>query len=284
MIPVGSPQTGARFFFCLCFLALLAVCACRSPVDMPPEPEYTPRQAHSGPDPVTPPAEPGSTTGEKRATAPAQLPAIPFTIQVGAFSTVQRAAGYADSLEALGLDAFYFVDGDGLYKVRFERFQTKPAALARAQTLKQADIIQDFYIVQPGRRAVQNDKASLLRKDLVDTARRFLGIPYRWGGASAQKGFDCSGLTMTVYRLNGLDLPRKAYSQYRAGTAVGRSEISPGDLVFFATASGDRVSHVGLYSGAGKFIHAPRRGKSIRISSLSSVYFKQRYKGARRYF
>ena len=89
---------------------------------------------------------------------------------------------------------------------------------------------------------------------------------------------------MTVYRLNGLDLPRNAYSQYKTGKAVNKTEMGPGDLVFFATGSTRRVSHVGIYSGEGKFIHAPRRGKRIRVSSLSSPYYRQRYKGARRYF
>ena len=89
---------------------------------------------------------------------------------------------------------------------------------------------------------------------------------------------------MTVYRLNGLELPRSARAQFGAGTPVSRSAARQGDLVFFATGRGGRVSHVGIYTGGGEFIHAPGRGKTIRTASLDSAYFRARYKGARRYF
>ena len=212
---------------------------------------------------------------------PASLPAIHYTIQVGAFSTVERAARYAEHLAASGLDAFHFIDRDGLSKVRFERFGTKAAARRRALNLQARGLIEEFYIVRPGHAAAGR---TTREKDLVHTARRFIGTPYRWGGTSARSGFDCSGLTMTVYRLNGLELPRNASAQYRAGASVARSALRPGDLVFFATGRTGRVSHVGIYTGGGKFIHAPGRGKTIRRAALDNGYFKPRYKGARRYF
>jgi cell wall-associated NlpC family hydrolase len=89
---------------------------------------------------------------------------------------------------------------------------------------------------------------------------------------------------MTVYRLNGLELPRRAIAQYRTGEPVARQSLREGDLVFFATGRRGQVSHVGIYAGQGKFIHAPGRGKSIRTASLDNGYFRSRYKGARRYF
>jgi len=108
-------------------------------------------------------------------------------------------------------------------------------------------------------------------------------VPYQWGGDSPETGFDCSGLTMVVYQLNGLDLPRSARQQWKAGWPVERSRLGKGDLVFFATSQGRRVSHVGIYIDNGRFVHAPRRGRNITISSLSNTYYKTRYLGARSY-
>ncbi len=212
------------------------------------------------------------------------LPAIQFTIQVGAFSTIGRAARYAEHMKSAGLDAYYFIDADGLYKVRFERFDTKEGAHGRALNLQAQGLISDFFIIRPGPASLRTGRQEHLQESIVQTARRFIGIPYRWGGASAGDGFDCSGLAMTVYRLNGMQLPRNAYSQYRAGTPIGWDTLAPGDLVFFATGRSSRISHVGIYAGQGRFIHAPGRGKRIRTSALSNSYFHPRYKGARRYY
>jgi cell wall-associated NlpC family hydrolase len=88
---------------------------------------------------------------------------------------------------------------------------------------------------------------------------------------------------MTVYQLNGLDLPRTSRQQWNTGTPVSRRHLSKGDLVFFATNGGRRVSHVGLYAGDNQFIHAPRRGQRIQTASLANSYYKKRYLGARRY-
>ncbi len=219
--------------------------------------------------------------GDRPRPTPSSLPAIPYTIQVGAFSTVERAARYAEQLTADGLDAYHFIDRDGLSKVRFERFGTKADARRRALRLQARGLIEDFYIVRPGRGDLRREA---LEDDLVRTARRFVGSPYRWGGTSARSGFDCSGLTMTVYRLNGLELPRSAAAQHQAGTPVAKRDVRPGDLVFFVTGRSGRVSHVGIYTGGGNFIHAPGRGKTIRTAALNNRYFRTRYEGARRYF
>jgi cell wall-associated NlpC family hydrolase len=212
------------------------------------------------------------------------LPAIQFTVQVGAFSTSARAAAYADHLQAAGVDAYYFIDVDQLYKVRLERFDNREAALARGLELQTRALIDAFFIVHPQPEQALPDPPLALGESIVRTAHRFIGTAYRWGGTSAEKGFDCSGLTMTVYRLNGLDLPRTALQQYRAGTPVAKEARRPGDLVFFATDGTRRISHVGIYSGQGQFIHAPSRGNAIRSASLDNSYFASRYKGARRYF
>jgi cell wall-associated NlpC family hydrolase len=103
------------------------------------------------------------------------------------------------------------------------------------------------------------------------------------GYSMSGEGFDCSGLTTTVYQLNGLNLPRTSAEQFRVGMPVGGEGLHRGDLVFFAISGGRRVSHVGIYTGEGRFIHAPGRGKAVREDLLSEAYYKARYVGGRRY-
>jgi cell wall-associated NlpC family hydrolase len=209
-----------------------------------------------------------------------------YTIQAGAFSRAENAVRLTDLLRHRGLDATYFVARTGLYKVRFGNFLQKSAALERAETLKSAGIIDEFYIVSPDEYAIakrHTHGSQYVREELVKTARSFVDAPYLWGGSAADTGFDCSGLTMTVYQLNGFDLPRTSQKQYEEGTPVERDRLLNGDLVFFAIAGGDKVGHVGIYVGEDQFIHAPGRGKTIRLDYLSGSYFRTRYLGGRSY-
>jgi len=112
---------------------------------------------------------------------------------------------------------------------------------------------------------------------VVSIAMRYLGIPYKWGGASPSSGFDCSGLTMYVFAQIGVSLPHYAAAQYGLGRAVSKSELAPGDLVFFRG-----LGHMGMYIGGGNFIHAPRTGDVVKISSLSEPYRVANWVGARR--
>lgn len=120
--------------------------------------------------------------------------------------------------------------------------------------------------------------------DLVVTAMSMIGIPYRWGGASADTGFDCSGLIRHVFEASaGLLLPRTAAEQAKA-TALARvdkEDLQPGDLVFFNTRK-TPYSHVGVYVGEGKFLHAPRSGAEIRVETMEAKYWESRFNGARR--
>ncbi|HSC51925.1 MAG TPA: C40 family peptidase, partial [Gaiellaceae bacterium] len=110
---------------------------------------------------------------------------------------------------------------------------------------------------------------------VVGIAMQYLGVPYVWGGASPS-GFDCSGLVMYVFAQVGISLPHSSYAQYGMGSPVSRSDLQPGDLVFF-----DGLGHVGIYVGGGSFIHAPHTGDVVKISSLSGWYAST-YVGARR--
>ena len=120
--------------------------------------------------------------------------------------------------------------------------------------------------------------------DMVLTAMNFLGVPYKRGGASEEAGFDCSGFTRHIFETSmGLVLPRKADQQAHAPglVPVKRDELRPGDLVFFNTLK-RTFSHVGIYVGEGKFIHAPKPGGEVRVEEMSLAYWKKRFTGARR--
>ena len=109
-----------------------------------------------------------------------------------------------------------------------------------------------------------------------------LGVAYRYGGTSASTGFDCSGFMQYIFRKAfAVNLPRTSAEQANVGVAVNRSQLQPGDMVFFRTV-GSRISHVGMYIGNDRFIHAPRTGKNIEITSLSHKYWSSKYAFARR--
>lgn len=215
-----------------------------------------------------------------------ELKHLGYTIQVGAFSVVDNAIRLTQSLNKKGLKAYYFAHPSGLYKVRFGDFSSRKSAEKKAKSLKKAGTIDAYYIVAPEEYAVAKRKKygkQYLRNEIVSTARRFIGTPYAWGGSSKQEGFDCSGLTMTVYKLNGLNLPHSSRQQYKIGTPVKKRNLQKGDLVFFAKSRGRKVSHVGIYTGNNQFIHAPSYNKRVRTESLSNSYFRENYIGARTY-
>jgi cell wall-associated NlpC family hydrolase len=112
-------------------------------------------------------------------------------------------------------------------------------------------------------------------------AMTLLGTPYRWGGATPDGGFDCSGLVGYVFRTAiGLDLPRVSRQMVSAGEAVDRASLVPGDLVFFGRRG--KVNHVGIYMGQGRFLHAPRTGRDVTVSDLDKGYWAGKFMAARR--
>ena len=119
-------------------------------------------------------------------------------------------------------------------------------------------------------------------RGLASTALNYLGIKYRFGGDTPNSGFDCSGLVRYAAEKSlGLKLPRRSAEMARLGQSIKRNELERGDLVFFNT-RGHRFSHVGIYLGEGKFVHAPSTGSKVRVESLNIGYWSKRYNGARR--
>ena len=114
-----------------------------------------------------------------------------------------------------------------------------------------------------------------------DTIARFaqaqLGVPYHFGGASPEQGFDCSGLVFYTHQRVGLAVPRTSQSQYHRALKISRTQARPGDLVFFSDQK--KLSHVGIYLGGGSFIHAPTTGRRVSEGHLSQPYYQQHLVG-----
>lgn len=244
-----------------------------------------------------------------------------YAIQMGAFTDVKNAERFTAKLQSGGIDAFYFRKDNGFYAVRFGDFPNKGAAQAAAKKLVAERLIHSYYIASPNEVVFSQPKgpgwqkqpADEIRKPLptlqpvvptepaekpvtthakdntgmgaiaARTAERFVGIPYRWGGNNVVDGMDCSGFVRAVYNLCGLSIPRTSRDQFKAGDSVIKEDLKDGDLIFFGS-SADKINHVGIYVGGGKFVHAPRQGEEIRITAVNDSYFEKRFVGARRYF
>jgi gamma-D-glutamyl-L-lysine dipeptidyl-peptidase len=242
----------------------------------------------------------------------AGLKSIGYAIQVGAFSEVNNAERLTRKLQEKGIEAFYFKRENGIYAVRFGDFERRQEASRTAQKLVKDGVISSYFIASP-----KPEIASIIREPALEkapaaslskptklpkkqepaprrersdmgviaakTAERFVGIPYRWGGDTVVDGMDCSGFVRAVYNLCGVNIPRTSREQYHVGDVVGKDELKEGDLIFFG-GSAEEITHVGIFVGNGRFVHAPRRGDDIKVSSLDDAYFVKRYIGAKRYF
>ena len=125
-------------------------------------------------------------------------------------------------------------------------------------------------------------KVEARASELVLNAMAFLGVPYKLGGNTATTGFDCSGFVRAIYEQTaGMMLPRRADQQAAATQSINKADLQPGDLVFFNTLR-RAFSHVGIYVGNGKFIHAPKPGAQVRVEDMGISYWANRFDGARR--
>lgn len=133
---------------------------------------------------------------------------------------------------------------------------------------------------QPAGGATQ--RASVASVEPQALASAWLGTRYRRGGKSPEDGFDCSGLVAHVFeRSRGITLPRNVAGQSKVGVPVEQAALKPGDLVFYNTRNRP-YSHVGIYLGDGRFIHAPRPGQRVRVERADTRYWRARFNGARR--
>lgn len=120
------------------------------------------------------------------------------------------------------------------------------------------------------------------RHDVIRAAKRMLGKPYRYGGESPDRGFDCSGLVQYSHDKAGISVPRSSRAQLAASRPIALSNLKPGDLLFFRI--GGKPSHVGIYLGGGEFIHAPSSGKRVSKAHLDNPYWKKRLIRAGNYY
>ena len=158
-----------------------------------------------------------------------------------------------------------------------------PAWSSPTEEAPAVDLTERGLVSQIGSQlSVVKDKAGDQAAGMVEQAMGLLGVPYRRGGNTESTGFDCSGFVRHLYEKSvGQILPRRAVDQARATEVIERDELKPGDLVFFNTMR-RTFSHVGIYVGDGKFIHAPRAGKAVNIDDMRSAYWQKRFNGARR--
>lgn len=122
-------------------------------------------------------------------------------------------------------------------------------------------------------------------EDVLMHAIGLVGTPYRWGGNTPESGFDCSGLIRYVFdRSASVYLPRTTEQMWaQGGSSVSRRNLRSGDVVFFATSGGKRVSHAGIYVGDGRFVHAPSSGGTVRLDDLEAAYWQKTYLTAKRF-
>jgi cell wall-associated NlpC family hydrolase len=213
-----------------------------------------------------------------------------FVITASILSCLPMSVANAQSSQGTTLTPAQILNGFG---TNSPSVSATPQPAAPASTEEQTDPVSRFLAdkgLLPSTKPVvelaqqMRDKATDMASDLVLSAMNFLGVPYRRGGSSQESGFDCSGFTRHVFENSvGLILPRRASEQANSPdlVPVQKSELKPGDLVFFNTLR-HTFSHVGIYIGDDKFIHSPRAGGQVRVEDMRQAYWQQRFDGARR--
>jgi cell wall-associated NlpC family hydrolase len=158
-----------------------------------------------------------------------------------------------------------------------------PTARAEPAAAPESGVFTTLYGPFSGERVIEHANAAAdAVTDLIDNGLSLLGIRYRFGGNTPQSGFDCSGFVRHVFSdALGVLLPRTAVEMARVGETIPKDELQPGDLVFFNTLRRS-FSHVGIYLGDNKFMHANSRGGGVRVDDMTGRYWAKRFNGARR--
>jgi cell wall-associated NlpC family hydrolase len=146
-------------------------------------------------------------------------------------------------------------------------YKPEPAAVKHVEPVVPTQVAKVAVAVAPKR-----SSSDVPADSLLDKAFQLRGTRYRYGGLSSRSGLDCSGFTSTVFKAEGIKLPRTSRSQSTVGYSVNRGDLKPGDLVFFRTHRSSRINHVGIYAGNGKFIHAASGFGAVRVDNLNGHY------------
>jgi len=201
---------------------------------------------------------------------------------------------------AIAAQRYRVIKGDSLWLIA-RKFSTSAYSIKQANNVRDKDILPLGKVliipcppthhkkarIQPAKanpapvsKKVFQSQAPLSRSNVVQRALAYRGSRYRRGGIS-RGGFDCSGFTRFVYKKEGIVLPHSSSAQFSVGKPVSRNDLRSGDLVFFRTRRG-RISHVGIYMGDGRFVHASNHRGGVKVDSLHSSYYAPKYCGARR--
>jgi len=182
---------------------------------------------------------------------------------------------------ASGRPAQFLREQDGWYNIIYngrEGFVYSEFAQRRSGAIPETSITSSAPVTR-----VTVEAPSRKAQEIVDFAKQFLGTPYRFGGTDLRNGVDCSGFTFSVFRHFGINLHRVSRDQINNGTRVGRNELKIGDLVFFNVGGSTPISHVGLYTGGGRFIHSATGSQNrVIISSLYEPYYVRTFVGGSR--
>ena len=255
-------------------LLVLAAFAIASPATADPEPLL----------PFDPPAQPASLPSAAVATAASSAAgAIEIMAPASLAHEVSTAATGSEAVSPASISSDAAADDSEAVdptETIGAPLQTATTAGLRDQTPDSGELGVEYQLSVRDAASFL-DRLSARFKRLVEQAMTYLGTPYRRGGTS-RRGVDCSGLVGAVYGEQGLDLPRTAAQQFAEGVAVPASDLRPGDLVFFRDTYKRGISHVGIYIGDGRFLHAAGRRHGVIVSELSRPYYRTRYAGARR--
>lgn len=219
---------------------------------------------------MTTPSLPAGQCANSRRPAPGRLALILLGLLSAAPAFAASSGLAGDSADQLRSDA----------PVSQSLAASAPIAPAAAdQALSARDV--NLMIVAEAERAKAPAEPTGRIQTVLKRALGLLGTPYRWGGESTE-GFDCSGLVGYVFRSAlGIELPRVSRDMANNGEKIEKAALTAGDLVFFSR-RGKRVDHVGIYVGNGNFVHAPRTGRDVTVSSLTDGYWSGKFMQARR--